>query len=87
MRRGAYGEGLKEYFGEVRSSDAYAYGYGEVRDYLAVACEANAVDWVITNPPFRLAEEFVQRSLIIARASTLFAIATDTFPVETSYGD
>jgi hypothetical protein len=58
---------LKEYFGEVRSSDAYAYGYGEVRDYLAVPCEANAVDWVITNPPFRLAEEFVQRSLIIAR--------------------
>jgi hypothetical protein len=25
------------------------------------------VDWVITNPPFRLAEDFVQRSLVVAR--------------------
>ncbi|MCG2632208.1 SAM-dependent methyltransferase [Bradyrhizobium sp. WYCCWR 13023] len=58
---------MSEYFGEVRASDAYAYGYGNVRDYLEVPYEANAVDWVITNPPFRLAEEFVKRSLIVAR--------------------
>jgi len=68
----ACGEGhmakvVAEYFGEVRATDAYAYGYGCVRDYLEVPYEANAVDWVITNPPFRLAEEFVQRSLIVAR--------------------
>src|SRR6185312_14642427 len=25
---------LKEYFGEVRSADAYSYGYGDVRDFL-----------------------------------------------------
>lgn len=58
---------LGEYFGEVRASDAFVYGYGAVRDYLETPYEANAVDWVITNPPFRLAEEFVQRSLIVAR--------------------
>jgi hypothetical protein len=58
---------LKEYFGEVRSSDAYAYGYGVVRDYLDMPYEANSVDWVITNPPFRLAEKFVHRSLVVAR--------------------
>lgn len=68
----ACGEGhmakvLSEYFGEVRASDAFAYGYGDVRDYLELPHEANAVDWVITNPPFRLAEEFVHRSLIVAR--------------------
>ncbi|MBR0861210.1 SAM-dependent methyltransferase [Bradyrhizobium sp. YCK136] len=68
----ACGEGhmakvLSEYFGEVRASDAFAYGYGDVRDYLEVPHEANAVDWVITNPPFRLAEEFVHRSLVVAR--------------------
>jgi hypothetical protein len=51
----------------VRCSDAYDYGYGPVRDYLASPYEALAVDWVITNPPFRLAEEFVLRSLLIAR--------------------
>jgi hypothetical protein len=58
---------LKESFAEVRSADAYCYGYGEVRDFITSSYEANAVDWVITNPPFRLAEEFVLRALSIAR--------------------
>jgi hypothetical protein len=58
---------LKEYFGNVGSSDAYAYGYGTVREDLTHPYETNSWDWVITNPPFRLAEEFVLRSLMVAR--------------------
>jgi hypothetical protein len=58
---------LKEYFREVRCADAYVYGYGEVRDFLTHPYETNAVDWVITNPPFRLAEQFVLRAFNIAR--------------------
>lgn len=58
---------LKEYFGDVRYSDAYEYGYGPVRDFLTYPYETNAADWVITNPPFRLAEEFVLRALRVAR--------------------
>jgi hypothetical protein len=58
---------LKEYFCQVKSSDAYFYGYGEIRDYLTYPYEKNACDWVITNPPFRLGEEFVLRSLTVAR--------------------
>lgn len=58
---------LSEYFDEVRSSDIHPYGYGEVRDYLGVPLETNSSDWVITNPPFRLGEQFVLRSLKIAR--------------------
>ena len=58
---------LAEQFGRVLSSDIHPYGFGDIRDYLTVPYEANAVDWVVTNPPFRLAEEFVQRSLIVAR--------------------
>lgn len=58
---------LKEYFAEVRAADAYHYGYGPVRDFLTYPYETNAVDWVITNPPFRLAEEFVLRALRVAR--------------------
>jgi hypothetical protein len=58
---------LAESFGHVLASDIHPYGFGSVRDYLAVPYEANAVDGVITNPPFRLAEEFVLRSLIVAR--------------------
>jgi hypothetical protein len=58
---------LKEYFGEVRCADAYNYGYGEIRDFLTYPYEANDVDWVITNPPFRLAEAFVKQAHRIAR--------------------
>lgn len=58
---------LTEYFGEVKSADAYDYGYGEVRDFLHYPYEPNSIDWVITNPPFRLAEEFVVRAHLIAR--------------------
>jgi hypothetical protein len=67
---------LKEYFGEVRSSDAHDYGYGPVRDYLAFPYETKAVDWVITNPPFRLAEEFVIRSLDVARTGVAVLVRT-----------
>ncbi len=68
----ACGEGhmakvLKEYCGKVHCSDAYLYGYGHRRDFLTYPYETNAVDWVITNPPFRLAEEFVLRGLCVAR--------------------
>lgn len=67
---------LKEYFGEVRAADAYDYGYAPVRDYLSVPYETNAVDWVITNPPFRLAEEFVIRSLDVARRGVAMLVRT-----------
>jgi len=58
---------LSEYFGDVRCSDLHPYGYGEVRGYLATPYETNSCDWVITNPPFRLGEQFVLRSLKVAR--------------------
>ena len=73
---------LRDYFKEVRYSDAYHYGYGPVRDYLTAPYEANAVDWVITNPPFRLAEEFVLRSLTVARRGV--AILARTVFLESS---
>ncbi len=58
---------LSEYFGDVHCADVHPYGYGEVRDYPATPIETNSVDWIITNPPFRLAEEFVAKSRTIAR--------------------
>lgn len=73
---------LKEYFGEVRFSDAYQYGYGPISDFLTSPIEANSTDWVITNPPFRLAEEFVLRSLNIARIGV--AILARTVFLESS---
>lgn len=58
---------LAKYFATVKSSDAYPYGYGEVRDFLENPYEAKSYDWVITNPPFRLAEAFVSEALKVAR--------------------
>jgi hypothetical protein len=58
---------LQEYFGEVAAADAYDYGYGEIRDFLTYPYRSNSADWVITNPPFRLAEEFVMHAMPIAR--------------------
>jgi len=58
---------LKEYFGAVQYSDAHDYGYGPVRDFLTYPFGVGSVDWVITNPPFRLSEEFVIRATKIAR--------------------
>ena len=43
---------LKEYFAEVRSADAFDYGYAPVRNFLTYPYETNAVDLVVTNPHF-----------------------------------
>ncbi len=58
---------LAEYFGEVRSADIHDYRYGKVQDFLKQPMEVDLVDWVITNPPFRAAEEFAMRALNLAR--------------------
>ncbi|MDG4885709.1 SAM-dependent methyltransferase, partial [Mesorhizobium sp. WSM4884] len=44
-----------------------SYGFGKVRDFLSFPYEAQSHDWVITNPPFRLAEDFIERAFIVAR--------------------
>ena len=58
---------LEEYFKSVACCDAYDYNYGEIRNFLTYPFISNSVDWIITNPPFRLSEEFVLRSLEIAK--------------------
>lgn len=59
---------LKEYFLEVECSDAFTYtGYGQTSDFLLDNSTDRQFDWIITNPPFRLAEEFALKSLRVAR--------------------
>jgi len=57
---------LEEYFRSVQSSDVWDYGYGKVEDFLNSSYQTGDVDWIITNPPFRLAEDFINKSLEIA---------------------
>jgi len=58
---------LREYFRKTTASDIYPYGYGDLADFCNSPFEVGSCDWVITNPPFILAEEFIMRSLQIAR--------------------
>jgi hypothetical protein len=71
---------LSEYFGDVRASDIHPYGYGEVRDFLATPHATRSCDWVITNPPFRLGEDFITTSLKLARRGV--AMLTRTVFIE-----
>jgi hypothetical protein len=71
---------LQECFGTVRAADIYPYGFGRVADFLTAPIDANSVDWVITNPPFRLAEEFIKRALSAAKRGV--AILTRTVFIE-----
>ncbi|WP_271593765.1 SAM-dependent methyltransferase [Bradyrhizobium sp. CCBAU 65884] len=67
---------LREYFGKVKASDIHPYGYGSVADFLSTPLQAGSVDWVITNPPFRLAEDFIKRALIAARCGVAILART-----------
>lgn len=54
---------LRECFRTVEASDVHDYSAGfPVRDYLFGPLPA-AIDFTIFNPPFRLAEQFIERAL------------------------
>lgn len=60
--RGHMVKPLREHFESVEASDIHDYGAGfPVRDYLFGSFPP--VDWTITNPPFRLAEQFIVKAL------------------------
>lgn len=54
---------LREYFAWVDAADQHDYGAGfPVQDYL-FGRPHSVVGWTITNPPFRVAEEFIRQAL------------------------
>lgn len=70
----ACGEGhisapLRDYFepGKIITTDIHNYGQNTVYDFLSpTRLPISGVHWVITNPPFPNAAEFVQRGLQVA---------------------
>lgn len=71
---------LKEYFRTVHSSDIHPYGYGSTINFLDNNFKNNSFDWIITNPPFNLAEEFIYESLRVSKFGT--AMLTRTVFIE-----
>jgi surface antigen len=63
---GHMAEPLRQYAHTVLASDVHDYGYGAIRDFLWPGDLGTEVGWVVTNPPFRLAEQFVKRGLEVA---------------------
>lgn len=66
--RGFMVSALSEYFGDVFATDVHDYGAGfPLHDFLmADETPLYSPQWVVTNPPFRLAREFVERGLQVA---------------------
>lgn len=75
--RGYMAKPLKEYFQRLHTSDIRDYSLeaddfcqDRVVDFLWPGSEspviaANGIDWIITNPPFRLAEQFIDRAFAL----------------------
>ena len=65
---------LSEYFSEVQAADVHDYAAGfPVEDYL-LGLNPEKVDWTITNPPFRLAEQFIERAVNSSRCGTAMIV-------------
>lgn len=89
---GHFAEPLREVFGAEHSyaSDIYNYGYGMVADFLAgppLGQDDPVIDWYVTNPPFELAQQFVEQALRLARRGVIvlcrvaFLESIDRYPL------
>lgn len=66
---------LTEYFNRVEGRDIFDYGFGSIEDYRETNINEKW-DWIITNPPFNLAEEFIKISLEKSKLGCAFLVRT-----------
>lgn len=79
--RGAMVRVFRDAFSKVHYADIKDYGIGApVEDFLLSAHGTHSYDWVITNPPFKLAEQFILKALPIAKKGV--AMLTRTVFIE-----
>lgn len=76
--RGHMVKALQEFFiPPIIASDVADYGAGfPVEDYLFPGDPTPIVDWTITNPPFRLAEEFIHKATRRSRHGCAMLVRT-----------
>lgn len=74
--RGHMVKPLFEYFGHVMASDVHDYGAGyRVQDYLFGPDEHfDRTDWTVSNPPFKLAEQFIERALRLSKVGVAMIV-------------
>jgi hypothetical protein len=66
---------LCEYFDEVWAKDISDYGFGDTSNFLDDVSQPSP-DWIITNPPFRLAEQFYHRARQLSRGGVALLVRT-----------
>lgn len=83
--RGFMSDPLEDYFGTIWCSDILDYGLEGafqqdfLQPYMPHVMDwagEKQVDWVISNPPFRLAEQFIARAGQVARLGFAFLVRT-----------
>lgn len=76
--RGYMSRALEEYFKYVASSDVVDYGLGNVLNFLD--CEDyfgfRGANWIITNPPFNRAQQFIEKAQTIANDGVAMLVRT-----------
>lgn len=93
---GHMAEVLREFFAVVHASDVHDYGRGyAIGDFAgrggldlgdAARCPI-AADWIITNPPFNLASQFLARALGEAKRGVALLLRTAWLESEDRYRD
>ena len=66
---------LSEYFSYVEARDISSYTFGKIEDFLSSKPQEKW-DWIITNPPFRLAENFIKHALKKINVGAAFLVRT-----------
>lgn len=88
---GHMAEVLKEYFGKVCATDVHDYGRGYgVSSFVGEGADraewvGEPPDWIITNPPFRLAREFAERAIVEARGGVALLLRSVFIESEDRY--
>ena len=83
--QGHMAHGLADYFDPVLATDIHDHGWAGqqgVCDFLHPNLESHGVDWIITNPPFTKAAEFVEVGLLQARRGVAILARTGLFESE-----
>lgn len=86
--RGYMADALRPYFQYVAATDVHDYGYRaghDPRDFLFPDPQIKKFDWVITNPPFRLGQQFIERALEVSRVGCAMFVRTQFIEGETRY--
>lgn len=78
---------LAEYFDSVLATDVHRYSLDHgICDFLNPFARPSPVSWVITNPPFLLAEQFIVQAMSVASRGCAMLVRTAFLESETRAG-